>query len=113
MARKFAIELEDSVFEELKKSYMEAKKMNMNAEFTFEEFLSELLKSYADTKKQMDAMGDSFKNMMNSFGGAGGLEEMLNNMMKGAQASSSETNKDTAKEKETSAEDKTEKHYKS
>lgn len=81
MGRKFTIDLDDRTFEELKASYMEAKKMSNNAEFTFEEFIYELLKSYTETKKQMDVMGDQFKNMINSFGN-GSLEDLFNSMMK-------------------------------
>ena len=83
MGRKFVIDLDDSVFNDLRDAYMEVKKSNPTAsELTFEEFLVELLKSYADTKKQMDAMGDQFKNMMDSLGGKS-FEEMLNSMMGG------------------------------
>ena len=81
MGRKFVIDLDDSVFNDLRGSYMEVKKNNPTAnELTFEEFIVELLKSYADTKKQMDAMGDQFKSMMDNLGGKS-FEEMLNSMM--------------------------------
>lgn len=117
MARKFAIELDDRVFEELKAAYMEAKKMSPAAEsFTFEEFLSELLRSYADTKKQMDMMGDQFKNMMNNFNANGGLEELFSNFMKQSpltqEPNPKETNKKDTKS-ETKEEASEEKTYKS
>lgn len=120
MGRKFTIDLDDRTFEELKASYMEAKKMSNNAEFTFEEFIYELLKSYTETKKQMDVMGDQFKNMINSFGN-GSLEELFNSMMKQANPAdpSADSKKPAAKKEETHDEEshdseaKSSKSYKS
>ena len=80
MGRKFIIELDDKSFEELKQGFIEAKKITPGAdEITFEQFLSDLLKSYADVKQQMGAMGDNFKNLFSSLDGSS-LEQMLSKL---------------------------------
>lgn len=88
MSRKFIIELDDKTFEELKQGFMEAKKIAPNIEdITFEQFLSDLLKSYADVKEQMGMMGDNFKNMFVNMDGSS-IEEMLSKLSKFANSAS-------------------------
>lgn len=102
MSRKFIIELDDKTFEELKQGFMEAKKIAPNIEdITFEQFLSDLLKSYADVKEQMGMMGDNFKNMFANMDGSS-IEEMLSKLSKFANSeyNDEETTK-KAKEKPT------------
>lgn len=80
MSRKFIVELDDKTFEELKQGFMEAKKITPGAEdITFEQFLSDLLKSYADVKNQMGSMGDNIKNLFSNFDGSS-LEQMLSKL---------------------------------
>lgn len=82
MSRKFIIELDDKTFEELKQGFMEAKKIAPNIEdISFEQFLSDLLKSYADVKEQMGMMGDNFKNMFANMDGSS-IEQMLSKLSK-------------------------------
>lgn len=86
MSRKFIIELDDKTFEELKQGFMEAKKIAPGSEdITFEQFLSDLLKSYADVKEQMGMMGDNFKNMFANMDGSS-IEQMLSKLSKFANA---------------------------
>lgn len=86
MSRKFIIELEDKTFEELKQGFMEAKKIAPGSnEITFEQFLADLLKSYADVKEQMGMMGDNFKNMFANMDGSS-IEQMLSKLSKFADA---------------------------
>ena len=67
---------------------MEAKKLAPNIEdITFEQFLSDLLKSYADVKEQMGMMGDNFKNMFANMDGSS-IEEMLSKLSKFANSAS-------------------------
>lgn len=80
MARKFIVELDDKTFEELKQGFQEAKKITPGAdEITFEQFLSDLLKSYADVKNQMGSMSDNFKNLFSNLDGSS-LEQMLSKL---------------------------------
>lgn len=90
MSRKFIIELDDKTFEELKQGFMEAKKLAPNLEeISFEQFLSDLLKSYADVKEQMGMMGDNFKNMFANMDGSS-IEEMLSKLSKFANSASND-----------------------
>lgn len=99
MSRKFIIELDDKTFEELKQGFMEAKKIAPNIEdISFEQFLSDLLKSYADVKEQMGMMGDNFKNMFSNMDGSS-IEEMLSKLSKFANSASNDE-EITKKEKE-------------
>lgn len=104
MSRKFIIELDDKTFEELKQGFMEAKKIAPNIEdISFEQFLSDLLKSYADVKEQMGMMGDNFKNMFANMDGSS-IEQMLSKLSKFA---NSEYNNEEITKKENEKPNKT------
>ncbi len=80
MGRKFIVELDDKSFEELKEGYIEAKKVTPGSnDISFEQFLSDLLRSYADVKQQMGSMGDNFKNLFSSLD-ASSIEQMLSKL---------------------------------
>ena len=82
--RKFILEIDDSDYAELVELYKEFKKNNpMNTDdLTFEMFLSSIIKSNVEAKKQMELMGDKFKTMMDMFGDPSSMNEMMENFFK-------------------------------
>lgn len=111
MARKLIIELEDKDYDEVVKLYQEFKKTTPNSnDIKLEEFVSSILKTNIEAKKQMDSMNDKFKSMMNMFDDPSTMNQMFETFFKTMQdqknsKSSSESNKD--EEKKEANQDKT------
>lgn len=75
MSRKFVVEIEDKIYEELQKAYQEVK--NLGVEPTFEEFMSEILSQYVNVKNQAGNLFGKFSKAMLENFDPSQLDEML------------------------------------
>lgn len=100
MSRRFVVEVDDKIYEELQKSYQDAK--NINKDLNFEEFVAEILIQFANVKNQAGNLFGKFsKAMLDNFDPSQ-LEEMLSSLknMGDFFSSNSETKSETEVEKD-------------
>lgn len=100
MSRKFVVEIEDKIYEELQKAYQEVK--NLGAEPTFEEFVSEILSQYVNVKNQAGNLFGKFSKAMLENFDPSQLDEMLSSFKNMSDMFDNKTKKPTTDESSSS-----------
>ncbi len=96
MSRKFVVEIEDKIYEELQKAYQEVK--NLGVEPTFEEFVSEILSQYVNVKNQAGNLFGKFSKAMLENFDPSQLDEMLSSFKNMSDMFDAKTKKTTTDE---------------
>lgn len=96
MSRKFVVEIEDKIYEELQKAYQEVK--NLGVEPTFEEFVSEILSQYVNVKNQAGNLFGKFSKAMLENFDPSQLDEMLSSFKNMSDMFDTKTKKTTTDE---------------